>query len=504
MKAESKNQVRKFISLANARYDVWVLTGYFLLVLITVVPGIVSFSNGGNDWSGGLRAFVILNAVVSGSAFAFSAAMRPLTLSWSVFWMWTYVFLGLVPLYQLATPDFPWHGQFTEHQVFIALLVILAGCIAASTGFVVASTLKRKYASKVNTAQVTVKPSFSRAKCTILAVLIGYFLVATLFIGLTRERLFQGRESFWERIGENSPIPGAGTLLFLAFAGSMVLPAVAIMCRKNGVAVPIPLIAITVVLGFVITNPFLGYRLYTGIFLVATVGALLVRTRLARLLPAGIMLGLILIFPSLDILRADGTGATRLELSFPGTSLLLHDFDAFEMLLRAVHFNGAFVDGSPDALGLFLAPLLRFVPYFSDFVYGFSSGSVVAEGTGMSWTNVSMPLWGEGYVVAGFAGVVFYMAALGFLLGAIRQPFDSGRTAAAPTSLLIDSAVAALLVIVLRGSLYSILGYVYFAIAVALVLYFVNSPAGRSRPRRDILARSDHPNGVPSTTPSPL
>ncbi|MBC7594096.1 MAG: glycoside hydrolase family 99-like domain-containing protein, partial [Kineosporiaceae bacterium] len=128
----------------------------------------------------------------------------------------------------------------------------------------------------------------------------------------------------------------------------------------------------------------------------------------------------------------------------------------------------------PNAADLFVAPFVRWIPVISDRVHGFSSGSVVGKSTGMSYTNVSMPLWGEAHLTGGLVGIIVAFAALGILLGLIRQPvLGAVAFRARPSSLLIDAPVAALLFVVLRGSLYEVLGYLIFAVVLGFVAWLI-------------------------------
>jgi hypothetical protein len=62
---------------------------------------------------------------------------------------------------------------------------------------------------------------------------------------------------------------------------------------------------------------------------------------------------------------------------------------------------------------MLVAPLARWIPILSRPYIGDSGGKVVAENTGMDYTNVSMPLCAEGNLIAGAAGIIVVLGAAG-------------------------------------------------------------------------------------------
>lgn len=101
----------------------------------------------------------------------------------------------------------------------------------------------------------------------------------------------------------------------------------------------------------------------------------------------------------------------------------------------------------------------------SESVQGDISGKAVASASGMGWINVSMPLWGEAHLVGGRPLVAVTFVALGWLL---RSTGDHGNDSL--FGILVQAPTAALLFIVLRGSLYEVLGYLILALALGWYL----------------------------------
>ncbi|WP_347978087.1 hypothetical protein [Microbacterium sp. ProA8] len=443
---------------------------YVALAMWLVVPATIALVEAGY-WSETELFTSVLLMVVPATMLTLSVVSRDHSLAWSIFWAWSLIFLGLAPAYQLSLGMLPWGAVLSQTLVTDAQRVVLLGYLVAIVVFVIAS----RYAGSrgfTPPRQVDAGSPLQRATVAMIWVHAG---ISLLFVALMGTAMYSGRSAFSARLVEIAAIPGIGTAYFLSSAGAIIVPAIAITIRKMGVPVSAWLVGLSMSVSLLVTNPLIGSRFLTGSFLVAVTAALLTRTA-RRWLPAGVVLLFVTVFPTLDLLRGDGTGATRIEVTDPSTTLTSLDFDAFEMLYRAVSLNGQSAHGSPSAGELLLAPLLRWVPILSDSVQGNATGPVVARSTGMGFTNVSMPLWGEAFLIGSWLGVVAGFAVLGAVIAATRRPSSLA-------GVLLEVPVAALLFIVLRGSLYEVLGYVLLAVVVAWWLSTVEQRGGRRSQR---------------------
>ena len=435
-----------------------------LFIAYAIVATMLCVPAGQALWASGhwsqptlVRATILL--VLPAVLLVQSVTTRRFSLAWSVFWVWSFIFLGLAPSFQLAQGRLPWGAPLHEVEVESAQLIVLCGHAVVIVAYFLASRLLR-----VSTGQATPlqRVGGDRLRLTVNVLIGVHSAVAIAFALLMGAALFQGRSVFSSRLVELSDTPGTGTLYFLATAGAVVIPATAITLRKLGHSVAVPLIVFSAGVSFLVVNPFIGSRFLTGSFLVAVVAAV-ISANARRWLSLGLILLFVTVFPALDLLRGDGTGATRIEFTDPKSTLVGLDYDAFEMLYRAATLGGEIPAGLATRAELLLAPFLRWVPVASNYVQGDASGPVVAQATGMGFTNVSMPLWGEAYLIGGWPGVIVTFAAIGVLLTLTRR-------AVSLTGVLLEAPVAALLFIILRGSLYEVLGYLLFAVLVAAVV----------------------------------
>ena len=98
----------------------------------------------------------------------------------------------------------------------------------------------------------------------------------------------------------------------------------------------------------------------------------------------------------------------------------------------------------------------------------------------MTFTNVSMPLQGEGYLLGGVGGTVGVCGLMGLWLQWLRRG-STGRSGWTPGP--TDAATGALLFIVLRGSVMSVLDYLLAAVAVGIAFQQLATRAAARRRR---------------------
>ncbi|WP_090586554.1 hypothetical protein [Arthrobacter subterraneus] len=395
-----------------------------------------------------------------------SVSGRLHSLTWSIYWVWSLLFLGLAPAYQLGAGRFPWGARPSDDEVGTAQQIILAMHVVVVVAYAIRVWSRRQPTDgdKADATDRGLRES-TRLRKLMLFLIFAHVAVAVMFTVLMGTAMFSGRFAFQAQLGARGGIPGFGTMYFFSNAGAMAIPAMAIVLKKKGLDLPGAAIFLSIVMSFVVTNPLIGSRFLTGSFLVAVVAAAF-SANVRRFIPGGLVLAFVTIFPTLDILRGDGTGAARVELSGPAKSLLTFDFDAFEMLTRQVMMDGDIGAGLPGRVELLIAPFFRWIPVLSQMVQGDASGPVVARSTGMSYTNVSMPLWGEANLIGSWVGLVIAFTALGILLGSTHSLIHSRSIFGA----LIEFPVAALLFIILRGSLYEVLGYLLLVVGMAWFL----------------------------------
>ncbi len=462
-----------------------VTLAYAVVVLALAFPAAASVLTG-TSWDLGVPLIAASTVLLLGGTLVWSVSRPDFSLSGSAFWAWAFIFLGLAPAYQIAQNAFPWRGRFTASTVLTAQLVVLIGCAAACLTWVLVGKWRHERGSGRTTipaSNIAPRGTRSRRFSPIDYLMYAYAVLAVGFALLIGPELFTGKSLFQRRLAELEGVLGFGSLYFIATAGAVCIPAAGWVVWRLSRRVRLTSVVVASAAGLLATNPLIGSRFLTGAFLLAVIGAVLVATKWRRVVPLAVVLLFVTVFPSLDLARGDGTGSDHLQVFSPHSALIGFDFDAFEMLTRAVSVDGPVAAGEPSKWELFIAPLLRWVPFLARGVQGHATGPVVGRETGMSFTNVSMPLWGESYFVGGWALTIVTFLIVGALLGWIARETDAGLRFGA----LVDSAVAALLFMLLRGSLYEVLGYLLFALACGIaVATWLRWPELRTlRRRRD-------------------
>lgn len=430
-----------------------------------------------SDQPSALKLPVLGLLLASGGVLVASVWVQRFSYAQSFMASWTFVFLGMTAALQGAQGRYPWHGSFTAgHVTRVAWIALLGFLVMAGLSFVPRLPWQRVAPARTDLevrSPLLATPSIAWA-------LVGLQLVATaLLVGyLGPHAMVNGREEFKAALAGAAGRPGLGSAFFLATALGMVLPAALLWLRRHRQC-SWTVIALSAVAGAVANNPLIGSRFLTACFGVALVCALLNRNLVARLLPAGMVLGLLFVFPSLDLWRGDGTGSHTITVASPRSTLATGDFDAFEMMARAVQARDAGNSGLQSPGEQAGSALFYWVPGIARHFPKVGSGSVVGEATGMTFTNVSMPLQGEGYLLAGVGGTLAVCALMGLWVQWLRRG-SIGRSGWTPGP--TDAATGALLFIVLRGSIMSVLDYLLAAVVVGVLLLRTSGRiAGRRR-----------------------
>ena len=173
--------------------------------------------------------------------------------------------------------------------------------------------------------------------------------------------------------------------------------------------------------------------------------------------------GVMIVFPVLNYFRF--CGQRPFEISSIYSQFVDINFDAYSMMMRVIKDD--IVTNSMQLVGA----LLFWLPRSIWPAKPISSGYYVAHATGLSWDDLSMPIWGEGYINFGYFGVIIFTIAFAMLLAKLDSKFWS-ITVKCPKDLNAISyyILIGMLMFILRGSLISALAY---TVAIMLAFYMV-------------------------------
>ncbi|MER9670164.1 O-antigen polymerase [Mesorhizobium sp. M0203] len=171
------------------------------------------------------------------------------------------------------------------------------------------------------------------------------------------------------------------------------------------------------------------------------------RPRLARWFPTIMCAGVLIIFPLLSQTRRQ-VDWESLSLGGVRQAYFQGSFDAYQMLGVIIDYTNT--HGSQWGRQ-FLGALLFWVPrsVWPDKPIG--TGAQVATDLGLSFTNLSAPLWSEAYINFGLIGVLVTFFALGRVSGAIGGAFLDKSGA----HMIFGSFFVGFQILLLRGDLMS-------------------------------------------------
>ena len=426
----------------------------------------------------------------SGVRLSFIMASGRKTLITLTLFIYAYLFMGVAPLLQVASGDFPLPGSYSGDRIVYGCVLILSGLMAFDAGalfmrkdLLLIALLKKRVFGR------TVNRKILLAGTVIAMMLAGGAIVYQGGIDqLFVSRLERGSTIYTsvEGAGKSAGLVMESLLrvpVFVAFIGLLLFW---IHQKRQRLAVPLwlwlllPLLALLVLL---VSNPISTPRYWFGTVIVGTVFAVMRWRRYsAALLVFSFIAALIFVFPLADVYR--NSADVDLASSMEGVVLYEEiaengDFDSFQQFLNAIDLT----DTEDYQYGRqMLGTLLFWVPRSKWGGKPIPSGSVVAEYVGYRNSNLSMPLWGELYIDGG----VLLMLLGFFYYGAFARQLERMSTiredGMAPSFLMVFVPIfSAYQLFLLRGSLMSAFAYL---VPVFLFVLLVTSENRRKQARR--------------------
>lgn len=217
-------------------------------------------------------------------------------------------------------------------------------------------------------------------------------------------------------------------------------------------------------------SPFNTTRFITGFFVIITIWMFLREKVSPRIFLLCISIGIIFIFPFLNIFMVNGYVSLR-DIDFDISESLIQfkelHFDAFASILTIVSYTGHY----GYLLGAnFIGTLLFFIPSSIWVNKPMGSGSRIGDylisNYGFSMDNLSSPLLGEFFLSFGFAGIVLGAILFAILINVIEKKMINGSQEFD----LLYGILAGYLFIILRGSL--IVAFSSFIGTVVIMIIF--------------------------------
>jgi hypothetical protein len=389
----------------------------------------------------------LLNILISG--YGIIADKQAFSLN-KVFWIFTFLFLSLVPFGQFVEGHFPWNRNFTNSTLLSANGLILLCSIIYT---IIRQKVGKDFTEKIH------KPASIHTKT--LPILLPYFISCLLLI------ILSNRGAFWQRA--NGISISNGTLQLLLDKGLRgvclfgFLMSILLWKEKkiNNI-----LFAIVLLVGFTANFPTAIARYWLATFhLAATLlffkKRFLNQKHLFSLMMIG---GTLLAFPIFSIFRYSSAEIKSkfsslqevFSFSFSGG-----DFDAYTSLCSTI----GYVQVHGITWGKQLSTvLLFFVPRSFWTNKGIGSGALVNQLPNSDFTNFCSPFIAEGYINFGILGSVCFIVLLAWLIA--RYDHLYWQLGKSNYTTLFYPAAIGMLFFMLRGDLLSSFAYtvgIYFS-----------------------------------------
>ncbi|WP_420176036.1 hypothetical protein [Luteococcus sp. OSA5] len=391
-----------------------------LILLGLVLPTtVIALTRGG--WNSGqpiLAVAVMVLAAIRFSDILWSSRVHPHEM---IFWLFTYVFLGMAPLVQIrervtleTTPN-------VDRDLYVrAFLVVLVGCLAFIAGAALKSARVARADGGVSPSSAASVVEYSMPKVRLLLLgataATGFYLLKLGGIGA----LFMSRFELSDLLEVAFPETFQATIVAAASNMGLLVSFCALVLAMRSRFRGIPMARLDMVLMWVagamllvVVNPISSPRYVFGtvaLSFLAVLGALDVPKRF-RVISLFAMSAFPILFPILDSFRVETSGG--LEKVAPLEAMLSGDFDSFFQIVNGVEYVEA--EGAANGRQL-LGVLLFAVPRKIWPEKPVDTGILLANFKGYDFTNLSAPLWCEFFVNGGWLFLVLGMFCVGYLL----------------------------------------------------------------------------------------
>ncbi len=413
-------------------------------------------------------------SVATGVRYAWLVAVAPRRLFELIFWLFTYVFLGLAPLVQIRTAQYPDTTPAINPDLHVtSICIVAAGAVAFAVGILLGTPRSERGPDPEVPASRMVRTSqvipYRLMALTFLALLLSTFYV----MKIGPHQLFSSRvergvaeQSAWGNFTIQAIVKSLATLpLVVCFAGLMQLRR---QRKLTGGSGPFFLQWFVLAVLLVMVNPLTTPRYVAGTAILSALialGAAATANR-ARFFALGLAVGLVLVFPYADRSRSPDTKSGQYDKGGPTKVLSSSDFDAFDQINNTVAYVQA--EGHTDGEQLAGAAFF-WVPRVVWENKPVDTGSLLATFRNYDLKNLSAPLWSEFYIDGGWLWLVIGMALLGFVVRRLDGRLTTAFSSEVGQGALLGS-LPFYLILLLRGSLLEAMAGLSVLIACGLAV----------------------------------
>lgn len=403
----------------------------------------------------------------------------PLSLN-KMHWYFIFFFMSVAPLTHFLTGYAPGRYPLSDESIITGQLVVLLWCSIYSVARRIRAT-RGGYANRREFA-IVATPSWV-APVFLLLSLISLAYMAVSLDGLSS---LLTRGEAWLEV--ERPID---TVLGYLFRAIPVLSfAILYRGKRYSAATYSWLYVIALVPIIILLNyPVSLSRYWTAVVYIGLFASVVPYSWLGnRKFDLAIILGICIVFPLMyDLKFVDfetflSTGVSSFFDSYEEVFNSM-DFDAFTMLCRIIQYAGDYGISLGRQL---LSVVFFFVPRAVLPIKGQPTGSMVATAQGSSYTNLSAPIMGEGYIDFGLIGVAVYAVVLAIVIRTLDQSIIEGAHGSGSNTyrFLVGVFMLGFVIFLMRGALQPvflrIMGFFLFLIVIFVCQRLASSHLSRS------------------------
>lgn len=440
----------------------------FLLLLLAYIVFIYSSSSTSKT---SIPLMVLLQFLVIG-AYSVRAIIKDKNIFSlnKMHWYFIFIFMFLSPLAQLLADYKPWNYSLNDSLMIRANWVVILWSVVYSISY---ASRKRLVITR-NTGVQKHYSFLSLSRSTQLCLLVLSFGCLLIMVGL---------------IGPNNLLLRGSSVLtgstFSIMFNYLFRSIPAISCgmlligRKKGISVSKIIIAMLFLITLFLNSPFALSRYWVGVIYIGLALCLLSEKVFeGRKFDLYVMVGLVILFPLFYLFKNNTFSEVLhmkniINLSDTYTSV---DFDAYSMLGRIIQF----VDSSGFQFGKQLRSVIFFfVPRSIWNIKGTPTGSLVAGAQGSSFTNVSAPLMGEGYIDFGIIGVIVFALVIAYIFKRLDFKYwEESKLQGLTYVQIIEPFMMGFVLFIMRGALQPsflrLMGFFLFLILYAMFRKILN------------------------------
>ena len=395
-----------------------------LIVLVLGIPGLVIL-NTPLDFSIGLLVLPLTTAVASALFIVRIVRNDIFQYMRLFFWSFVYVMFGIAPITQIGGSWF-WPGQYQLLDIIFAYSLIWGGGFSYEVGYhwgwFRVIKVKKIFVGK---RKKYISPGLW------FAFIVWVIAFGVLFISRIQLGSFF---TFWGEFEQGLNLNSVGSAFFNLFIRYLPLLATLwliwdiknIRLSLNSRFIYYFILGLLLTIMMLTSNFRISSRWWFGTFVVSLILSIWGDKRyLPMMLGVGFPVAFILVFPFLNIFRFRESYQNIQTFIASGNWLVQNlrngDFDSLQQVMnivKYVHFEG-YTYGY-QVLGLFTFWIPREIWLGKPL----ASGVIAASFLGYSFTNVSSPLWAEGYIDFGIFGTLLFLAIWGYVCNKLDESFS--------------------------------------------------------------------------------